>query len=176
MQKLDKEIDFFDPVRVSIYLEYPTWTLINKQPAEHTPAGYRHWQEFLVTQANKTIQTLTRNGKSLREQTWGEANTLAICHPLSGAIPLLGSLLNMPGQPMDGDTYMPHVQKPDVGASERMVVAPGHEENGIFHMAAGQSGHPLSSYYALGHRDWVEGNASPFLPGPHHWHLTLTPK
>lgn len=176
IQKLDEDTDFFDPVRASVYLEYPTWALITEQPAAHIPEGYRNWQEFLVAQANRTLSDLTENGKSLREQTWGEANILTIRHPLSSAIPLLGELLNMPGQPMDGDTYMPRVQKPKMGASERMVVAPGHEENGIFHMAAGQSGHPLSSYYALGHWDWVEGNASPFLPGPEKWRLTLSPE
>jgi penicillin amidase len=32
-------------------------------------------------------------------------------------------------------------------------------------MPAGQSGHPLSDYYRVGHDDWVEGRASPFLPG-----------
>ena len=176
IQKLDKKIDFFDPVRVSIYLEYPTWMLINKQPAEHTPAGYRNWQEFLVVQANQTIRDLTKNGQPLREQTWGETNTLDIRHPLSGSIPLLGGLLNTPSESMAGDTYMPRVQKPNMGASQRMVVAPGHEEKGVFHMAVGQSGHPLSSYYTLGHRDWVEGNASPFLPGQGKWHLTLTPE
>ena len=95
---------------------------------------------------------------------------------MSGSIPLLGGLLNTPSESMAGDTYMPRVQKPNMGASQRMVVAPGHEDKGIFHMAVGQSGHPLSSYYTLGHRDWVEGNASPFLPGQNRWHLTLTPE
>ena len=176
MQKLAGETGFFHPARISIYLEYPTWTLVNKQPDQHTPAGYGDWHEFLVAQANKTLRDLTENGKPLHKQTWGDANILAIRHPLSGSIPLLGGLLNMPGESMHGDTYMPRVQRPNVGASQRMVVAPGHEEKGIFHMAAGQSGHPLSSYYALGHRDWVEGNPSPFLPGQGKWHLTLTPK
>ncbi|MEZ5529222.1 MAG: penicillin acylase family protein [Porticoccaceae bacterium] len=175
IQKLDEEFDFFDPERASVYLEYPTWALITEQPAEHIPEGYRNWHEFLVAQANKTLRDLTANGKPLREQTWGDANTLTIRHPLSSAIPLLGGLLNMPSEGMDGDTYMPRVQKPKMGASERMVVAPGHEEKGIFHMATGQSGHPLSGYYTMGHRDWVEGNASPFLPGQEKWRLLLSP-
>jgi penicillin amidase len=52
------------------------------------------------------------------------------------------------------------------GASERLVVSPGREERGTFHMPCGQSGHPLSPFYRKGHDDWVEGRPSPLLPGP----------
>ncbi len=70
---------------------------------------------------------------------------------------------------------MPRVQSPSDGASERFVVSPGHEAEGIFHMPGGQSGHPLSPYFRAGHEDWVKGNATPFLPGPAQHTLTLTP-
>ena len=70
---------------------------------------------------------------------------------------------------------MPRVQGPDTGASERMVVAPGHEADGIVHMPGGQSGHPLSSYWGAGHEDWVQGNATPFLPGESRHTMTLQP-
>ena len=43
-----------------------------------------------------------------------------------------------------GPVHMPRVQTPEFGASERVVVAPGQEETGIFHLPDGQSGHPLS--------------------------------
>jgi penicillin amidase len=79
----------------------------------------------------------------------------------------------MPAEPMDGDTYMPRVQRTSNGASERMVVTPGQEADGIFHMPAGQSGHPLSPYYDRGHRDWVEGRPSRVMPGPTQWRMTL---
>ena len=52
---------------------------------------------------------------------------------------------------------MPRVQTPDIGASERMVVSPGHEADGIIHMPGGQSGHPLSPFWGAGHDDWVQG-------------------
>ena len=56
-----------------------------------------------------------------------------------------------------------------------MVVSPGHEARGIFHMPGGQAGDPLSPYYLAGHKDWLEGRATPFLPGPAMWTMTLTP-
>ena len=60
----------------------------------------------------------------------------------------------------------PRIQAPSEGASQRMAVSPGREEEGYFHMPAGQSGHPLSPHYRDGHDDWAKGRASPFLPGP----------
>ena len=45
----------------------------------------------------------------------------------------------------------------------------------IFHMPAGQSGHPLSPHYADGHAAWANGERTPFLPGPPASVLTLAP-
>jgi penicillin amidase len=67
------------------------------------------------------------------------------------------------------------VQDREFGASERFVVAPGHEDEGLFMMPCGQSGHPLSPNYGDGHRDWVAGRPVPFLPGPPVHTLTLVP-
>ena len=71
---------------------------------------------------------------------------------------------------------MPRVQHPGWGASERMVVSPGREEDGIFHMPCGQSGHPLSPHYRDAHQAWEEGEPTPFLPGPPLHVLELRPE
>jgi penicillin G amidase len=63
-----------------------------------------------------------------------------------------------------------------VGASERMIVSPGREEHGIMHMPTGQSGHPLSPFYANSHEAWVKGEATAFLPGQAAHRLTLRPR
>jgi penicillin amidase len=74
---------------------------------------------------------------------------------------------------LSGDVNMPRVQAPEFGASERMVVAPGHEETGILQIPGGQSGHPLSPFFLTGHETWVRGELSPFLPGPAVHHLVF---
>jgi penicillin amidase len=56
-----------------------------------------------------------------------------------------------------------------------MVVSPGREAEGIMQMPTGQSGHPLSPFYANSHDAWVAGEPTPFLPGPAVHQLTLTP-
>ena len=96
-------------------------------------------------------------------------------HPLSSALPLIGSALDMPHEELPGDIDMPRVQSPVLGASVRFAVAPGQEADGLFQMPGGQSGHFLSPYYRAGHDAWAHGRAEPFLPGPPRHHLTLAP-
>jgi penicillin amidase len=61
---------------------------------------------------------------------------------------------------------MPRVAGPKFGQSERLAVSPGREEEGLFDMPGGQSGHPLSPFFLRGHEDWVKGRPTPLLPGP----------
>lgn len=96
-------------------------------------------------------------------------------HPLTAAVPAFADWLDMDPRPLPGDNHMPRVQTPFAGASQRMVVSPGREEEGFFHMPAGQSGHPLSPHYGDGHDAWAEGQPTPFLPGPSRHMLILVP-
>ena len=108
--------------------------------------------------------------------TWGEQNTAKIQHPLAKAIPALGWFLDMPGDELPGDTgHVVRAQGPAFGASQRLSVSPGHEENGLLHMPGGQSGHPLSPFYGAGHSAWVNGEPTPLLPGASTHVLTLVP-
>ena len=79
----------------------------------------------------------------------------------------------MPAVALPGDSNLPRAQGPSFGASERFAVTPGDEKGGYMHMPAGQSGHPLSDYYRVGHDDWVQGRPSAFLPGEPVHTLTL---
>jgi len=56
-----------------------------------------------------------------------------------------------------------------------MVVSPGRETEGLFHMPGGQSGHFLSPFYSAGHAAWEEGRPTPLLPGSTNYTLLLQP-
>lgn len=171
-------------------LEGVAWPLVTQRPANLAPrrfaacapeasmqsqCGVRSWQALFEDAAREVRDELAQHGP-LAQRTWGERNTAAICHPLAGAIPLVGKrLLCMPPDPLPGDVDMPRVAAPAFGASERMVVSPGHEADGILHMPGGQSGNPLSPFWGAGHEDWVNGRATPFLPGKTQYSLTLHP-
>jgi len=163
-------------LRRSNQFEAPLWSLVTKQPAHMLPSNHASWNELMLAAVRQNIDYFNETYEGpMSMRTWGEINTATIRHPLSGSIPLLGSLLDMPGDALNGDLDMPKAQGPAFGASERFSVSPGDEANSILHMPTGQSGHPLSAYYAKGHDEWLRGLPSPFLPGPAEHKLTLTP-
>ncbi len=169
-----KHQGLFKRVSVDKMIEYPVWELITKKPQHLIPAAYANWDELFIASAQTAYNEITQNGqKDLARQTWGMLHKIKIQHPLSAAVPGLGLLLDMPDSPLSGDDFMPKVAGSGFGASMRMVVSPGHEENGIMNMPTGQSSHPLSSYFSTGHQDWVDGKPSAFLPGKTKWTLEL---
>jgi penicillin amidase len=155
--------------------EGPLWRLVTERPAHLLDPAQTSWEEWLLGAADAVLDELLAGGEPLRSKTWGARNTVRIQHPLSLAVPALGRWLDMPAEALPGDSYMPRVQGPTEGASQRMAVSPGREAEGYFHMPAGQSGHPLSPHYRDGHRAWVDGEPTPFLPGPPAHTLALTP-
>ncbi|MBI5067540.1 MAG: penicillin acylase family protein [Deltaproteobacteria bacterium] len=164
----------YDPAQLT-QAEGVAWRLVQERPAHLLPPGNAAWDQLLLAALDDALRSLPGGGDRLAVRTWGERNTTAIRHPLSRALPLLGPLLDMPADAVPGDGDMPRVAAPDFGASERFVVSPGSEESGIFHMPGGQSGHPLSPFYRAGHEAWVNGEPTPFLPGPPAHRLQLTP-
>jgi penicillin amidase len=167
----------FDFHSISSQIEIPLWQLINQQPDNFLMRPLASWQAIFNKALQETIDDMTNLGTGenvpLTKATWGQQNTTEIRHPLSQSVPFIGKWLDMPAIALSGDSYMPKVQGKSFGASERMVVSPGYEETGIFHMPTSQAGHPWSPYYGKGHSDWEKGIASPFLPGKTKYKLTL---
>jgi penicillin amidase len=157
-------------------LEGVLWPLVTERPMHLLPPPYESWEGLLADTARELEKDLAEQGPSLAERTWGERNTANICHPISRALPgFARPWLCMPADPLPGDSNLPRVQGPNFGASQRMVVSPGHEADGIIHMPGGQSGHPLSPFWGAGHEDWAKGTPTPFLPGPAQHTLRVTP-
>ncbi|MFC4728489.1 penicillin acylase family protein [Coralloluteibacterium thermophilus] len=156
--------------------EATLWPLVSERPAHLLPPGFDSWEALLADAADALATELGQDGGDLAARTWGERNTASICHPLAPALPgPFRDRLCMPREPLPGDAHMPRVQGPAFGASQRMVVAPGHEADGILHMPGGQSGHPLSPFWSAGHADWAAGRPTPFLPGAPEHTLRLAP-
>ena len=142
------------------------WTLATERPSAFLPAGETSWRDVLLDAADAAAD---------QPDVWGQETRADIAHPLADALPVVGDWLRMPADPLSGDGFVPRVVRSDFGASERMVVSPGHEDRGILHMPGGQAGHPMSPYWGAGHDAWVEGRPLPFLPGAPRWTLTLVP-
>ena len=163
-------------LRRSNQFEGSLWSLVTTRPLHLLPSGYESWSDLMLAVVRQNIDYYNSNFEGgLADRTWGEINTASIRHPLSRSIPVFGQYLDMPADALNGDLDMPKAQGPSFGASERFSVSPGDEANSILHMPTGQSGHPLSQFYGRGHDDWVQGRASPFLPGEPQHTLTLVP-
>ncbi|WP_317203427.1 penicillin acylase family protein [Janthinobacterium sp.] len=147
--------------------------LLDERPAGWLPPQYASWQDLQLAAIDRVIAELGKDGKALASATWGERNTAAIAHPLGAAVPWLRRWLAAPADMLPGDNHMPRVAGPGFGQSERLTVSPGREEEGVFNMPGGQSGHPLSPYFLNGHADWVAGRTTPLLPGPAQHTLTF---
>ena len=150
------------------------WRLATEQPYHLLDPQYSSWQEMLVAAADAAIASvLADRPGNLRDRVWSERNVSVFRHPLSAGIPFVWRWLDMPRHDLPGDLYTPRVHFGVNGASERMVVSPGREAEGIMHMPTGQSGHPLSPFYSNSHDAWVKGEPTPFPARPDGHTLTL---
>ena len=158
------------------HYEPALWEMVTQKPPHLLGQEYGAWDDLLLAAVDDVIKDIDAEHVTIAHATWGSHNIAQIRHPLSQFFPgLLGRWLNLPADPLAGDNNVPRVAKPTAGASERFVVSPGRETEGIFEMPGGQSGHPLSPFYRAGHEAWVKGEATPFLPGPTAHTLTLAP-
>lgn len=155
--------------------EYAAWQAMGEEAPHLLPQPFEQWHQFLSAQLSAVNAELLSTNPSLGEATWGRRNITAIRHPISRAVPQLGYFLDMPAMPLSGDNHLPKVASPNFGASERMVIAPGHEDTAIMTMPGGQSGHPLSPFYGAGYQDWLEGKPAPLLAGVAKYTLALRP-
>ncbi|HEY8567993.1 penicillin acylase family protein [Microbulbifer sp.] len=142
-------------------VEYPAWEMLANEPEHLLNPEFESWNALKLAALDQVLTDMAKDGLPFPQQTWGVENTAKVRHPLGRAVAAVNWFTAMPADHLSGDSHMPRVQSSTKGASERMVVAPGHEELGIFHMATGQSAHPLSPFFGNGHEDWVQGNPSP---------------
>jgi len=158
--------------------DWPSLVLLATQPPALVPPPFRDWPGLIdaaaVAVADKAGEDAA--GGDLAHYTWGARNHTGIGHPIARAVPGLAWLTDPPDLPIPGDAIVPRVSVPGFGASERIVVSPGHEDRALFDMPVGQSDNPLSPYYLAGQRAWVEGVGTKLLPGAARWTMRLVPQ
>lgn len=147
--------------------------ILEERPQHFLPRAGSDWHAYLRDILLDTVAQLQASGEF--GVPWGDVNRPGIQHPFSRVMPGLGQLLDMPDMPMPGHVSTVRVQASGFGASERLVVSPGREIDGILHMPTGQSGHPLSPWYRAGHADWIHGRPTPLISRRVAATLILTP-
>jgi penicillin G amidase len=139
---------------------------------------FQDWNSFLRAVLARSAQKLMerQGAKTLADVRWGDVNRVEMRHPLSGNNAVLASLLNMPNVPLAGCARCVRYSSGKHGATERMVVAPGHESEGILHMPGGQSGQPGSRHYDDQQQAWIAGRPTNFSARAAVHRLTLRPQ
>jgi penicillin amidase len=151
----------------------PVRLILDARPPHLVPPPHGSWAEFLRATLVTVAADLATAPGGL-DRTWGEARPVTVRHPLSG-LPVLGHYLDMPTLILPGWAGSVRAQTGRYGASMRMVVSPGHEESGLLHMPAGESGHFMSPHYADQLAAWAEGQPTPLLAGDPVTTLILVP-
>ncbi|MCA9292290.1 MAG: penicillin acylase family protein [Phycisphaerales bacterium] len=149
-------------------LQEPLLTIVEQRPHGGVPEGAGGWDALLDGALTEAMGT--SDGRR-----WGKHNRLRMRHPLARTLPKWFRLFDMPAHEQAGDYWAVRVASPRFGASERLVVSPGREAEGILHMPGGQSGNPISPHYRDGHRAWGRGEPTPLLAGPIEHVLRLVP-
>ena len=132
---------------------------------------------ILLAAADAAIAALDTDPPAARRLHLGPGQCGSrIRHPLCGALPGLGTLIDMPVKSLPGPRHAAVV----VAAScwERFGVSPGHEDEAYLRMyPGGQSGMPLSPApnFRAGFHAWAFGEPVQFLPGVADAVLTLVP-
>ncbi|MEO8585970.1 MAG: penicillin acylase family protein [Acidobacteriota bacterium] len=100
-----------------------------------------------------------RNGKNASRWTWGEANRLAVRHPL-GRVPGLSWLFNPPSFPQQGATGVVRVASGAFGQSMRLIVDWGAPDETTLVVPFGVSGHTGSRHRLDQLPFWRDGDPS----------------
>lgn len=160
------------------FIDTPLQALLTEKPASLLPdKHYADWNSFLLAQLQHSADRIKskQDDKALAKLTWSVANKAEIKHPFSEVMPFLSSILDMPKQALAGCVGCVRTIAQGFGASERLSVSPAHLTDGILHLPAGQSAHPLSAYYRDQQRYWAQGLALPLLSGSQQHSLTFKP-
>jgi penicillin G amidase len=144
--------------------------------AQISAPGGGGWPAFLLGVLERAAQEWQSDHPALALDTarWGDQSRVQVRHPL-GTQPELAALLNMPEEPLPGCGFCVRMASGTLGASERLVVSPSHEHDGILHMPAGQSGDPESPHYRDQQAAWLHGQRLALLPGPVRQAATWSP-
>ena len=154
----------------------PLRRLLQSRPANLLPPAQPTWDAMIRHCLDIAARELASDASTTQlSAPWSTKNRARIKHPLTLALGSAVPILDMPPDPLPGHPWCVRVAAPTFGASERLVVSPGHEDEAILHMPTGQCGHPLSPHYRDMQHAYLHGDPTPLLPGPPKHTLTLRP-
>jgi len=153
--------------------------LIANQPSAWLPPAYYNWSNFLAAAVDKGLND-AHAPADLKQWQYGSQHVIHITHPLYGSLPFF-HFANIGPFPQSGDTNTVKQVGTTFGPSQRFTMDWSNIDASTENILSGESGDPLSPYYADQWPWWYHGRtfALPFTPAAvtaqtHHT-LTLNP-
>ena len=140
----------------------PVFRIVRDRPQHLLPPGETSWDAFIQRTARESLAGTSSKDGLLR---WGQVNVTDFAHPLAQANPILAAQFGIAAHEQAGHPLAVRVAAPKFGASDRLIVSPGHESNGLIQTPSGQSGDPKSPHYSDLHASWRDGQPLPLRPG-----------
>jgi penicillin amidase len=121
-------------------------------------AGLGSKDAFMKRTVAETLAGLERrHGKDRSRWLWGEANRLAVHHPL-GRVPGLAWLFDPPGAPQSGASSCVKASSPTYGQSMRFIFDWGAPAEATLVVQFGVSGHVSSAHRTDQLKAWLNGD------------------
>lgn len=160
-------------------MDTPLRQILSVRPPKLLPRSeiYQSWQDLVLKVLVETVDKLEKRHQvqDINQLVWSDINPVRISHPFTRTIPVLSEFLDLPEYRLSGCTFCINVMAEGYGVTERLVVSPGHNDEGLVQMAGGQSGHPLSEHYGDQHVFWAKLVAMPLEPEAIRYSLRLVP-
>ncbi|HEX7528838.1 MAG TPA: penicillin acylase family protein, partial [Thermoanaerobaculia bacterium] len=140
--------------------EYRVLDLARADDAAFRGAGLGTKAAFVKGAWDEALADLeAKNGKDVSRYRWGDANRLAVRHPL-GRVPGLSWIFDPPSFPQQGATGVVRVASPAFGQSMRFIVDWGAPDEATLVIPFGVSGHTGSPHRLDQLPFWRDGDPS----------------
>ena len=121
--------------------------IVTHSPAQWLPSGYANWDEFL-TAIMKQGLAAEHAPADLKTWQYGQIRKIELEHPLYGMLPWFKSWTGTGPQPRYGDVTTVDQMGATLGPSQRLTVDWSNLDKSTENIVYGQSGNPLSPWYA----------------------------
>jgi len=132
--------------------------ILTERPAKWLPIGFKTYDEFLTTAADRAVARLAelRNKSRADDWAWKQFDALDMVHPL-GRTGVLKDFLSITDKPQSGTAYSPRAATKHHGPAMRFVANLANWDESIMLIPGGQSGQPGSAHYTDQFPYWYEG-------------------
>jgi penicillin G amidase len=121
--------------------------IVTHSPAQWLPSGYANWDEFLAAIMKQGLAA-EHAPADLKTWQYGQIRKIDLEHPLYGMLPWFKKWTGTGPQPRYGDVTTVDQMGATLGPSQRLTVDWSNLDDSTENIVYGQSGNPLSPWYA----------------------------